>query len=781
MPAAAPGSAKWRGAEHGTTGGLGSASARDGDVGGRRARGGERGRRHRGRATAACSSAPARRPTRRASPTPRPFEEDAVGRGGDQHHAGAGRHQRPVHRRSSAICRPQRAPRHGACDPPVAHPSRRRSRVRGARPARSTATSTACAVMVTEVTAEAIRDAVAYHRRRRTGTSDQAGSKRSAVSLLEPSPFASFADLEREALACTKCPLAATRTQVVFGVGRPARRPDVRGRGSGRAGGPHGEPFVGRAGRLLTSLIEGIGLTRADVYIANVVKCRPPGNRDPQPARDRERAGRTSRRQLAFIEPRVVVTLGNFATKLLLDTKDGITKLRGPRVPVPRRRGAHPRVPPVGGAAQRRRRAGAGAGRLRRDQARRSRARTQPMKLRATTHDRRRDPRARPPRSARCCAPATSSCSTASSAPARPCSPRASPSRSASTEPVVSPTFTRRARVRRPDCRSCTSTCTASTTCRSCTTSGSTSSSASDAVTVVEWGDRVERAAPAPTGSTCTLGARRRRRRRPRRCRLDAAGRRVGRRARRALRRRGPGRLTCCVLAIDTATAQVSVAFGDDGRGARRGAARRRPPPRRAARARDRVPAPRARRRPRPPRRDRGRHRPGPVHRPARRRHHRQGDGAGAAHPGGRRARASTSSPTRCGTATGSSSRCSTPAAARCSAARYRPVPGGVQRVSDYAVGTPAELVAELAADAGEPDGAARAATASLAFAEEFARARARRAGRHRVRGAERRRARGARHRPRRARGVRAAGRGAPAVPAPERRRDRLGDRRAAR
>jgi len=152
------------------------------------------------------------------------------------------------------------------------------------------------------------------------------------VSLLEPSPFASWADLEREALACTKCPLAETRTHVVFGVGDPHTNLLFVGEGPGEQEDLTGEPFVGRAGRLLTSLIEDIGLTRAQVYIANVVKCRPPGNRDPLPL-EIESCRPYLEAQLGFIEPKVVVTLGNFATKLLLDTKDGITKLRGREFP----------------------------------------------------------------------------------------------------------------------------------------------------------------------------------------------------------------------------------------------------------------------------------------------------------------------------------------------------------------------------------------------------------------------------------------------------------------
>ena len=134
--------------------------------------------------------------------------------------------------------------------------------------------------------------------------------------------------LREEALGCTRCRLAEDRTQVVFGAGNPAADLMFVGEGPGAEEDKQGIPFVGRAGQLLTRLVEGIGLRRDDVYIANVVKCRPPGNRDPQP--DEIDACRPYLEgQLGFIEPRVVVTLGNFATKLLLETKEGITKLRG--------------------------------------------------------------------------------------------------------------------------------------------------------------------------------------------------------------------------------------------------------------------------------------------------------------------------------------------------------------------------------------------------------------------------------------------------------------------
>ena len=139
---------------------------------------------------------------------------------------------------------------------------------------------------------------------------------------------ATLTQVAAAAAGCELCKLAAGRTQVVFGVGRADADLMFVGEGPGEQEDLKGEPFVGRAGQLLTQLIEGIGLTRDDVYIANVVKCRPPGNRDPQPD-EIEACAPWLDRQLALIEPRVIVTLGNFAAKLLLDTKEGITRLRG--------------------------------------------------------------------------------------------------------------------------------------------------------------------------------------------------------------------------------------------------------------------------------------------------------------------------------------------------------------------------------------------------------------------------------------------------------------------
>jgi DNA polymerase len=135
-------------------------------------------------------------------------------------------------------------------------------------------------------------------------------------------------DLKARALVCTQCGLAETRTQVVFGVGDPQARLMFVGEAPGKNEDLQGEPFVGAAGRLLDSLLEEVGLGRSDVYIANVLKCRPPGNRDPG-ADEIDACKGYLREQIRLISPEVVVTLGNFATKLLLNTEVGITRLRG--------------------------------------------------------------------------------------------------------------------------------------------------------------------------------------------------------------------------------------------------------------------------------------------------------------------------------------------------------------------------------------------------------------------------------------------------------------------
>jgi len=133
-----------------------------------------------------------------------------------------------------------------------------------------------------------------------------------------------------QACECTKCPqLAATRQSVVFGSGHADAELMFVGEAPGANEDRLGLPFVGQAGKLLERLLEGIGLTRDDVFIANVLKCRPPGNRDPLP-QEIDNCQDYLFRQLELIEPRVVCTLGNFATKLLRgDPATGITRLHG--------------------------------------------------------------------------------------------------------------------------------------------------------------------------------------------------------------------------------------------------------------------------------------------------------------------------------------------------------------------------------------------------------------------------------------------------------------------
>jgi len=160
-------------------------------------------------------------------------------------------------------------------------------------------------------------------------------------------------DVAREALACTRCPLAAGRTQVVFGVGNPGADLMFVGEGPGRDEDLAGEPFVGRSGKLLDKLmLQEIGIDRRQCYIANVVKCRPPNNRDPRPA-EIEACRPWLESQLDLIDPIVIVTLGNFATKLLLGSPEGIGRLRGRSYPY--RRGQlvptyHPAAALRGGA-----------------------------------------------------------------------------------------------------------------------------------------------------------------------------------------------------------------------------------------------------------------------------------------------------------------------------------------------------------------------------------------------------------------------------------------------
>jgi DNA polymerase len=135
-------------------------------------------------------------------------------------------------------------------------------------------------------------------------------------------------ELWHELADCQKCPLAGSRTQVVFGNGNANADLMFVGEAPGFHEDQQGKPFVGRAGKLLDELLEGIGLSREDCFVANVLKCRPPGNRDPEQLEIDACKGHLMK-QIELIQPRVVCTLGNFATKLLSGRQDGISRVRG--------------------------------------------------------------------------------------------------------------------------------------------------------------------------------------------------------------------------------------------------------------------------------------------------------------------------------------------------------------------------------------------------------------------------------------------------------------------
>jgi DNA polymerase len=146
--------------------------------------------------------------------------------------------------------------------------------------------------------------------------------------VIDPTVVDRLRILEARAMTCTACGLAGGRTNVVFGDGSPDADLFIIGEAPGRHEDEQGVPFVGASGKLLDRLLGEIGLAREDVYIGNVVKCRPPGNRDPRPD-EIEACKGYLREQLELIDPAVVLTLGNFSSKLLLKTDTGITRLRG--------------------------------------------------------------------------------------------------------------------------------------------------------------------------------------------------------------------------------------------------------------------------------------------------------------------------------------------------------------------------------------------------------------------------------------------------------------------
>lgn len=152
-----------------------------------------------------------------------------------------------------------------------------------------------------------------------------------SVSALEPIEVpADWAGLRALVKDCTRCKLCETRTQTVFGVGVEDAPLMVVGEGPGADEDAQGEPFVGRAGKLLDEMLRAIGRSRKDnVFIANVVKCRPPGNRDPEPG-EAEACRPYLEQQIRLVKPKLIVALGRIAAQRLLNTDEPLARLRGP-------------------------------------------------------------------------------------------------------------------------------------------------------------------------------------------------------------------------------------------------------------------------------------------------------------------------------------------------------------------------------------------------------------------------------------------------------------------
>jgi len=177
----------------------------------------------------------------------------------------------------------------------------------------------------------------AYEPRKRPppmpGATEETGSPLPAsTSAIAPSAAAldalGWSELRARVAACTACELHRSRTQTVFGVGNQKAEWLIIGEAPGADEDRQGEPFVGRAGQLLNSMLRAIGLPREQVYIANILKCRPPGNRDPKPE---EAACCTPflHRQIALLKPRIILVVGRIAAQNLLDTEVPLARLRG--------------------------------------------------------------------------------------------------------------------------------------------------------------------------------------------------------------------------------------------------------------------------------------------------------------------------------------------------------------------------------------------------------------------------------------------------------------------
>lgn len=170
-----------------------------------------------------------------------------------------------------------------------------------------------------------------WERRTRANAIQEGGTTESIqpVSIAVPQVNSSdWGALESDVRACMKCSLHTTRTQTVFGIGNRNAQWMFIGEAPGADEDTQGEPFVGRAGQLLNAMIAALGLKREDVYIANVLKCRPPNNRDPQPT-EVEQCEPYLVRQIALIQPKLIVALGRHAAHSLLKTDLALARLRG--------------------------------------------------------------------------------------------------------------------------------------------------------------------------------------------------------------------------------------------------------------------------------------------------------------------------------------------------------------------------------------------------------------------------------------------------------------------
>jgi uracil-DNA glycosylase family 4 len=161
------------------------------------------------------------------------------------------------------------------------------------------------------------------------GERPQAGNGEPGLAVANALDVKSLEELRDDIGDCRRCKLHSARTHVVFGVGNAHANLMFVGEGPGRDEDLKGEPFVGRAGQLLTDIItKGMGLRREDVYIANVIKCRPPQNRNPEPD-EVATCEPFLKKQIELIQPEIIVALGKFAVQTLLQSKDPITRLRG--------------------------------------------------------------------------------------------------------------------------------------------------------------------------------------------------------------------------------------------------------------------------------------------------------------------------------------------------------------------------------------------------------------------------------------------------------------------